>query len=173
MQIELNKGTERKRHVPTPIDLEEIADKYATEDGSLISVRDIDENDVMKLIEQYGSRTDVDLYTLSDVLNISRPQLRRLLKDEKFCELYEEARNRRAEAVATKGLEVAGIPFKKMLDGEPVTKEFVVAARNYSNYMLAYAQTFSTELGGKKNKENNQVNIQINIPRLPQVGDGT
>lgn len=171
MQIELNKGTERKRHVPTPADLEEMADKYATEDGSLINPKDIDPKDVAKLIEEYGSRTDVDLYTLSDVLNISRPQLRRLLKNEQFCELYEEARNRRAEAVATKGLEIAGIPFNRMMQGEVVSKEFVVAARNYSNYMLAYAQTFSTELGGKKNKDRSQVNIQINIPRLPQVGE--
>lgn len=171
MQIELNKGTERKRHVPTPADLEELADKYATEDGSLINPKDIDPKDVAKLIEEYGSRTDVDLYTLSDVLNISRPQLRRLLKNEQFCELYEEARNRRAEAVATKGLEIAGIPFNRMMQGEVVSKEFVVAARNYSNYMLAYAQTFSTELGGKKNKDRSQVNIQINIPRLPQIGE--
>lgn len=171
MQIELNKGTERKRHVPTPADLEEMADKYATEDGSLINPKDIDPKDVAKLIEEYGSRTDVDLYTLSDVLNISRPQLRRLLKNEQFCELYEEARNRRAEAVATKGLEIAGIPFNRMMQGEVVSKEFVVAARNYSNYMLAYAQTFSTELGGKKNKDRSQVNIQINIPRLPQIGE--
>lgn len=171
MQFKLNDSTERKRHLPTPMELEPMADKYATEDGSLMNPKDIAPEDIEKLIEAYGSRTDVDLYTLSDVLNISRGQLRRLLTNEKFCELYEEARNRRAESVATKGLEVAGVPFNKMMNGETVSKEFVVAARNYSNYMLAYAQTFSTELGGKKNKDKSQVNIQINIPRLPQVGE--
>lgn len=171
MQVELNKDNRRKRHLPTPVELEPMADKYATEDGSLINPNDVDPKDVETLIEEYGKRTDVDLYTLCDVLNISRRQLRNLLTNEQFCELYESARNRRAESVATKGLEVAGIPFNKMLHGEEVSKEFVVAARNYSNYMLAYAQTFSTELGGKKNKDKNQVNIQINIPKLPQVGE--
>lgn len=171
MQIELKSAKPiRKRHQPTPLDLEEFGEKYATEDGSLTDPKKITVEDVEYLLECYGTRADTDLYTIADTLNISRKQLYRLLRTEQFAELYEMARARRAELVANKGIEIAGTPFNKMMAGEEVSKEFVVSARNYSNYLLNYAQMFSSGVNNKKSKESQGINIQINIPSLHHIG---
>lgn len=159
MSFKITTSTERKHHKPTPEDLLPMEDKYT--DKSL----PIDAKDVEILLERYSQDETVDLYTLCDTLNISRGTLYKLLKDERFQELYEHARTQRGAIIAAKGYQMAIEPFKLIKEGQDVSKEFVNAAKVASNYAFLYAKSFDKSLDNKTNKQESKgnTNIQINI----------
>lgn len=168
MQIELKEEpSERKRHQSTPDDLLPLAEKYK---GEVIKPKDIDPKDVERLLEEYATRPEVDLYTVADTLNISNAQLYRLLKNEKFAELHEQAKIRRYERLMIEGYKLVHRPIQQFDDGEELSKEFVVACRNAANYCLHMSQAFSPEVNNKRNGDKGNVNIQINIPQLHHLG---
>lgn len=164
MQVKLvPEVSERKHHHPTPDDLLPIQETYIDKDVP------IDPSDVKELIERYATDYRVDLYTLCDVLNITRDQLRYLLKKPEFQTEYQEARKRRGDILALKGLEIAVTPYEKLARGEQVDKVMVNASKVASNYILLYARSFNSDLSPAKNNGDTAVNIQINVPNLPSL----
>ena len=164
MQIEIAEPiSERKHHHETPTDLVPMQEEYLDKNVP------IDPADVKELIERYATDYRVDLYTLADVLNLTRSQLSYLLKKPEFQSAYQEARKRRGDILALKGLEVALTPYEKLVNGEHVDKVMVNAAKVASNYMLLYARSFNSDLSPAKNNGDTAVNIQINVPNLPKL----
>lgn len=165
MRLEVSKpDTKRKHHMPTPTELKPIEAKY--ESCEVVDPKEIDPKDIELLLDAYAKRPDVDLYTIAETLHISQYQLTKLLKDEKFAELHENAKIRRYERLMVEGYKLVNMPVEKFLKGEELSKEFVAACRNAANYSLHMSQTFSPEVSSKRNNEKGNVNIQINIPQL-------
>ena len=116
------------------------------------------------MFEKYGSRPDVDLYTIAQTLHISDVTLGKLCKSEEYKEAYQSAKAKRGELLALEGYHVASEPYQKCLQGEEIDSVFVKACQLKANYNLAMAKVMNPEYAGtgNNNSSNNGVNLIIN-----------
>ena len=154
-----------KWHVETTDpEIKELDKKYDVIQGSNHAIANLDHNDVIAMFEKYGSRPDVDLYTIAQALHISDVTLGKLCKSEEYKEAYQSAKAKRGELLALEGYHVASEPYQKCLQGEEIDSVFVKACQLKANYNLAMAKVMNPEYAGtgNNNSSNNGVNLIIN-----------
>lgn len=160
------KGTnEKKYHVDLSQDPQIYAIKERTKDLPVRAVDEkVNEEDVIRILKRYAVDPKLDLYTIAEAFSVSESTLAKLLKTDKFKDLYHACKLRRGEMFVQKGYEVASTPFDKIQNGEEVSMVEVASAKLKAHYALQYGQSLNTQFNPQKDKasEGGGINVVVN-----------
>lgn len=154
-----------KYHVDLSNDPQIYAIKERTKD---LPVRAVDEKvndeDIKRILKRYATDERLDLYTIADAFSISESTLNRVLKSDKYKDLYHACKLKRGEHFVQLGYEVASTPFDKIQAGEEVSMVEVASAKLKAHYALSYGQSLNTQFNPQKDKtaEGGGINVVVN-----------
>lgn len=155
----------KKWHVETTdAEVKELNEKYAViQADSNRAIENLDPVDVETMFEKYGTRIDVDLYTIAETLHVSDTTLAKLCKSDRYKEIYQSAKLKRGEMLAVEGYHVASEPYNRCIAGEDINPVFVNACKLKANYNLAMAKAMNPEYGGGSSNGNGSgISLTIN-----------
>ena len=161
----LKNKQEKKYHVDLSQDPQIYAIKERTKDLPVRAVEEkVNEEDVIRILKRYAIDPRLDLYTIAEAFSISESTLSKILKTEKFKDLYHACKLRRGEMFVQKGYEVASTPFDKIQNGEEVSMVEVASAKLKAHYALQYGQSLNTQFNPQKDKtaEGGGINVVVN-----------
>lgn len=151
-----------------PAKYADIAERYELiyRSKGVVRIRDIKLEDVERLLEKYATDLTCDVYTMRDVLHISRNTLYRMLNSDDFKDLYFSAKSQRAAVAYRRGFDVLEETYAEAKAGD-ASREAVNAARHLANYCGTYAQNLTGD--AKSNEQVTGVTIQVNLPQFSNL----
>lgn len=171
-EVQKRVGTkqEKKYHVDLSNDPQIYAIKERTQD---LPVRAVDEKvndeDIRRILKRYATDERLDLYTIAEAFSISESTLTKVLKSDKYKELYHACKLKRGEMFVQKGYEVASTPFDKIQNGEEVSMVEVASAKLKAHYALSYGQSLNTQFNPQKDKSSEGGGINVVVQTGIQI----
>lgn len=160
------KGTaEKKYHVDLSCDPQILAIKEKTKDLPVKAIDEkVNEEDIKRILQRYATDERLDLYTIAEAFSVSESTLARILKSDKYKDLYHACKLKRGEHFVQLGFEVASTPFDKIQNGEEVSMVEVASAKLKAHYALSYGQSLNTQFNPQKDKtaEGGGINVVVN-----------
>ena len=135
----------QKYHVDLSKDpeIKAIADAPAVAPAKVPALRD---EAMTTLLNRYASDIRMDLYTIAEALHIDASSVYRLLRSQKYKELYDTCKAKRGQLIAREGFDAACKPYDMAIQGEEIPMSLVAAAKLKANYAFMYAQTLDPDL---------------------------
>lgn len=153
-----------------PKKYEELAKKYELtyRSNGVVRIKDIKPEDVELLVEDYATNLKCDIYTLCNVLHVTRQTVYNMMHSEKYADLYASAKSQRAAIAYRRGFDVLEETYAEAKAGD-ASREAVNAARHLANYCGSYAQNLVSELQG--DDKAGGLSIQINLPQFSNLAN--
>lgn len=169
VQKRVGKKQEKKYHVDLSNDPEIYALTEKTKNLPSRVEDKVNDEDIRRILKRYATDERLDLYTIAEAFSISESTLTKVLKSDKYKELYHACKLKRGEMFVQKGYEVASTPFDKIQNGEEVSMVEVASAKLKAHYALSYGQSLNTQFNPQKDKSSEGGGINVVVQTGIQI----